>query len=289
MRRAALVLAALAALVLGGCGIPDSSDVRVLGDGQSPGPAQGIDSPPPPPVTRTATADTATFIGNYLKAAAGDPDGALKRAREFMDPSFAATFKPSTSDITVVQPLEQPLINLPSPKVTLKVELVGTLKDDGELVPLPHPSVQTLHFTVTSTPDKGLFITKTDQGLMLSDAGLKSYYQQHPIYFWNSDDTALVPDVRYMPLSVPSVQQPTVILNWLAGGPADWLSSVALGLPQGTSVSDNIPAISNDELQIKLNSTAAAPWDKAALDRLARLVGAERWTISSTSGRGPAA
>jgi len=280
VRRGALILAALAALVLGGCGIPDSTDVRVLGDGQSPGPAQGIDSPPPPPVTRTATNDTATFIGNYLKAAAGDPDGALKRAREFMDPGFAATFKPSTSDITVVQPLEQPLINLPSPNVTLKVELVGTLKEDGQLVPLPHPSVQTLHFTVTSTPDKGLFITKTDQGLVLSDAGLKSYFQQHTIYFWNSDDTSLVPDVRYMPLSTPSVQQPTVILNWLAGGPADWLSSVALGLPQGTSVSDNIPAISNDELQIKLNSTAAAPWDKAALDRLAQQL---QWSLRPLS------
>jgi lipoprotein LpqB-like beta-propeller protein len=281
MRRRALALTAVAVLLLGGCGIPDSTDVKVLGDGQSAGPAQDIDSPPPRAVTRSDTLDTATFISNYLKAAAGDPEGAVQRVKEFMDPDFAATFKPSTSDITVVRPTEQPLINSGSPYVTLKVEQIGTLKDDGQLVPLDHPSPQTLHFTF-KLADKGLYLTKTDPSMVLSDVALQQYYQQHTIYFWNSDDTGLVPDVRYMPLSVPSVQQPTVILKWLARGPADWLSSVALGLPQDTSVPDNIPAISNDELQIKLNTTTSTPWDKAALDRLAQQL---QWSLRPLTPR----
>jgi hypothetical protein len=275
MRRlGSVALTAVAALVLGGCGIPDSTDVRVLGDGQSPGPAQDVDAPPPAPVTQGETRDTATFISNYLKAAAGDPDGALKRARGFMDPAFAATFKPATSDITVVRPLEQPLVNASDPHVTLRVQPIGTLKADGQLIPLHQPQSMKLNFVVTTTT-KGLFLESTDTGLVLSDAGLKDYYQQHTIYFWNTDDTGLVPDIRYMPLSVPSVQQPTVILNWLADGPADWLAPVALGLPQGTTApDDNIPAISNDELQIKLNSQA--PWDNAALNRLAQQL---QWSL----------
>jgi hypothetical protein len=274
MRRRALALAVLASLLLGGCGIPDSTDVKVLGDGQSPGPAHDLDSPPPPPVTRSATGDTAAFVSNYLMAAAGDPEGAVQRVKDFMDPDFAATFKPSTSDITVVRPTEQPLVNSGNPVVTLKVEQIGTLKSDGQLVPIDQPSPQTLHFTVTSAADKGLYIAKTDQGLFLSDVGLQKYYQQHTIYFWNSDDTGLVPDVRYMPLSTPSVQQPTVILNWLARGPADWLSTAAAALPSGTEALDNIPAISNDELQIKLKSDAA--WPRAALDRLAQQL---QWSL----------
>lgn len=267
MRRAVPILTVLAVLVLGGCGIPDSSDVRVLGNGPSAGLAQGNDVVPPAQVTRSSTLDTATFIGNYLKAAAGDPDGALQRAQEFMDPAEAAAFKPSTSDgITVVRPTEDPLVNPDNPDVTLQVELVGKLTENGELVPSAEPARQTLAFTVKQT-DKGLFLTKVPPFLLLSADGLNLYYQQHTIYFWNDENSGLVPDVRYMPLSVPSVQQPTVILNWLVAGPAQWLSSAAQGLPQGASATGNIPAISKDELQIKLN-TNQAPWDRAAVDRL---------------------
>jgi hypothetical protein len=264
MRRRALAVIAAAALLLGGCGIPDSTDVKVLGDGPSAGPAQGSDAPPPVPVTRTSTLDTATFINNYLKAAAGDPDGALDRVRKFMDPAEAAGFKPPTSDVAVVRPIEEPLVNLDNPDVTLRVQQVGTLRDNGLLQPSPDTTTETLHFTVTQT-DKGLFISKTESVLFLSDVGLKSYYEPHTIYFWNSDDTGLIPDVRYMPRSVPSVQQPTVILGWLVGGPADWLVPAAHPLPPNTQAPDNIPAISDDELQIKLN--IQGQWDRAAIDR----------------------
>lgn len=278
MRRLVLALAVSATLLLGGCGIPDSTGVKVLGNGQSAGPAQDVDAPPPPTVTRSSTENVPEFINNYLKAAAGDPDRAVQQAKDFMDPSFAATFKPSTSDIAVVRPTEQPLVNSGNPHVSLNVEQVGTLKQNGELVPLPHPAqTERLHFTVTKSETQGLFIAKADPPvLMISDTALTTYYQQHTIYFWNSDDTGLIPDVRYMPLSVPSAQQPTVILNWLAGGPADWLPPAAVPLPQNAAPPpDNIPAISNDELQIKLNSQGPA-WDTAALDRLAQQL---QWSL----------
>ena len=275
MRRFALAVVASAALLLGGCGIPGSTDVKVLGDGQSPGPAQDVDSPPPPAVTRSDSQDPAIFINNYLMAAAGDPEGAVQRVKDFMDSGFAATFKPPTSDVTLVRPTEQPLVNSGSPFVTLNVLQIGTLKADGQLVPLDHPSPQKLHFTVAQS-SSGLYIKKSDAGMMLSTDALQKYYQQHTIYFWNSDDTGLVPDVRYMPLSVPTLQQPTTILKWLAGGPADWLSSVAHGLPQDTSVADNIPAISNDELQIKLNTQTSTPWDQLLLDRVAQQL---QWSL----------
>jgi hypothetical protein len=265
LARVGLALSVLAALLLGGCGIPASSDVRVLGDGPSAGPAQGTDAVPPAQVTRSSTLDTATFILNYLKAAAGDPDGALQRVKDFMDPAAAAGFKPQTG-ITVVRPIEEPLVNPDNPNVTLRVQQVGQLTENGQLVPSSDPTTQTLAFTVEQT-DKGLFIVKAPPALLLSDVGLELYYQQHTIYFWNNDDTGLVPDVRYMPQSVPSVQQPTVILNWLVKGPSDWLTPAAQELPQGTAATDNIPAISNDELQIKLSSQGA-PWDRAAIDRL---------------------
>jgi hypothetical protein len=279
VRRVALAVAVLGALLLGGCGIPDGTDVRVLGDGPSAGPAQGNDSVPPPPVSRTGSGtDITAFIGDYLQAAAGDPEGWLSRVTAFMTPAAKKAFKPPTpAGLEVVRPIEDPFYNPGETEVTQKVQEIGVLKADGQLVPTSSDAKPfVLDFQVVKQDDS-LYIADAQPTLVLSTAGLDTYYQEHTIYFWNIDNTGLVPDVRYLPLNVPTVQQPTMILNWLAGGPADWLKNAAQAWPSGTTVPDNIPAISNDRLQISLSPQAVPPGDSAALDRLRRQL---LWSLS---------
>ena len=70
---------------------------------------------------------------------------------------------------------------------------------------------------------------------------------------------------------MPAEQRPTEIIKWLTAGPV----AVARGtrwtpLPEGTTLIGNVPAVSNDKLQINLSGQArAAADDPAALDRLA--------------------
>jgi hypothetical protein len=284
MRRAALALALIGALLVGGCGIPGNTGVRVLGAGPSADPAQKNDTVPPPPVTRTDTKDVQTFINNYLQAAAGDPVEWVKRVTSFMTPAAKKAFKPNTSGVssgvTVVRPLEDPFVNPDENEVTQKVQQIGVLGDDGELVPFSGTDSApiSLSFQVVRQKDETLYLAKAPVFLYLSDKGLATYYQEHTIYFWNHDNTGLVPDVRYMPLNVPTVQRPTVILGWLSTGPAGWLGNAVHGWPSGTTVSGNIPAISDDRLQISLTSQAVSPGDNGALDRLRRQL---LWSLSS--------
>ena len=56
----------------------------------------------------------------------------------------------------------------------------------------------------------GLFVTSAPPVLLLRDTALGAspgtapiYYDQRTIYFWNTERTALVPDIRYMSKSVP--------------------------------------------------------------------------------------
>lgn len=278
MRRAALAVAVLAALVLGGCGIPANSDVRVLSTGPAAGPAPGDDNtPPPPPVSRDGTIDYQDFVTDYLAASAGDPEGWLDRVTKFMTPEAKRTFKPSTSTptIQVVAPTQKLLYTPGESQVTLYAREVGTLNKDGVLVPSTDTSEHAYPFQVVTHSD-GLYIDGRPQVIFLSEAALLKYYQLHTIYFWNNDNNGLVPDVRYLPLNVPAVQRPTMILNWLADGPADWLSDVAQKLPPGTTVPDNIPAASNDKLQISLNAQPATAGDTAAIDRLRRQL---QWSL----------
>jgi hypothetical protein len=271
-----LVGAVLAALLLGGCGIPDNTPVLTVG----PGPSMGVSSGgelAPTQHRRGDTADKSTFVRYYLEAAAGDPDEALKRAKAFLSPSADLTFKPPL-DIRVVHLVENPLNNPGSDDVTLKYQIIGTLGQNGILDPTTADgTVERSTLVVGDVPGKtGLFLQKAPQYLMISDAALGAFYDQHTIYFWNTEHTGLVPDVRYMPLTVPAEQQPTMILSWLMEGPADWLHGTVEPLPDKAAVTGNVPAVSNGKLQINLNEQAVPVDDPKALDRLRRQL---QWSL----------
>jgi len=283
MRRRLCALAVLATLLVGGCGIPDRSDVTVVGDGASNGVPVDVGGVPPMQNTRESATDTESLADYYLQAAAGDPDAALTKVKAFLAPDKASRF-PAKSDITVIREIKKPLYSPGKPEITFIVQVVGVLKSNGVLQPAdPAPATtgsctsdrsSCTKYTLRVGPVEGrsgLFVLDAPPTMLLTDQALQAFYQRRTIYWWNNENTGLVPDLRYMPLEVPSVQQPTTILGWLTGGPAPWLSDAVQSLPQGTQPTDNVPAISNDTLEIRLNDKAIpAGADPGALDRLRR-------------------
>ncbi|GID26677.1 LpqB family beta-propeller domain-containing protein [Paractinoplanes brasiliensis] len=270
MRRLLCAAVVVATLMAGGCGIPDESDVTIVDNGPSGVlPNGGADEPPVQP-RREDNGEPKTLVSNYLQAAAGDPETAAARMKAFLAPDKAARF-PSGSDIKVVRETEASLHSPGESEVSITIQVVGTLKANGVLEPAaPSDSVSyTLRVGPVSGRD-GQFILEAPQMLMMTDVALQEYYSPRTIYWWNTANTGLVPDVRYMPLSVPSVQQPTTVLNWLTGPPAAWLDDTVNSLPQGTQASDNV-TISGDTLRISLNAQAVPQGsDPGALDRLRR-------------------
>lgn len=276
MRRAPLIVALTAGLVLTGCGIPDNTEVEPL----RPGPSTGVfagDDREPSRSTRADTLDRAQFVRNYLEAAAGDFDGATERVKQFLSPDLTDAFKPTTG-IKVLRLIEEPLIEPGNDTVRLSAQDVGTLRADGVLLP---GFGQTVPYDLTVGEvegQQGLFVTKTEPVLLLSNEALEEFYEQRTIYFWNSDHTGLVPDLRYMPLSVPREQEPNEVIDWLITGPSPLLADVVDGLRDGTKAIGNVPAISNDTLQISLSGEAVKPEDPGALDRLQKQL---RWSLRS--------
>lgn len=282
MRRLMVVATVLATLLAGGCGIPDDSKVTVDGPGPARETAIGDGGAPPVQPTREATENRVDFVKNYLQAAAGDPETAANRVKAFLSPSEAAKFQGDT-DVQVVRLLEDPLNTPGDPEVTLKVRVLGTLNANGQLKPAPPSSPKPVTLLVDRVEgQQGMFVIKDPQVMLLSDAALETYYRMRTIYFWNRDYTSLVPDPRYMPRSVIPVQQPTTVLSWLAAGPSPWLEDAVQRLPQGTTAPDNVPAISNDTLEINLDAPAVKPGDSQTLDRLRRQL---QWSLRPLTPR----
>jgi hypothetical protein len=277
-----LLLAAplAAALLAGGCGIPDSTKVERVGPGPSTGTSTG-ENVAPVRNDRLASTDRAVFVRNYLEAAAGDPGGALERVQRFLAPAAAREFKVVAPEVRVIHLVGNPLVNPGSVDVQVRARTIGVLTSNGILNPAA--AENDYAFTVSEAAGQaGLFVTKAPQALLITDDALNKFYDRRKLYFWNNEQTALVPDVRYLPRDLPSEQEPNEIIKWLINGPSPLLDGAVKRLPEDTKLDGNVPAPSDDKLQINLSGQALPPDDPAAPDRLRRQL---MWSLRSSQWR----
>ncbi|GAA3347788.1 hypothetical protein GCM10020358_63890 [Amorphoplanes nipponensis] len=278
-RRLRLLLAAplVAAVLTGGCGIPDSTEVQRVGPGPSTGTSTGGEAAPIRH-DRIASSEPGQFVRYYLEAAAGDPNGAMERVKRFLSPTAAATFKAPPAEIRVIHLVDTPLVNPGSDEVTLRTRTVGVLSRNGVLNTAADTPPD-YEFTISSTAGQsGLFVTKAPPVLMITDDALNNFYDRRELYFWNFENTGLVPDTRYVPRDLPSEQGPNEIIKWLIDGPSPLLEDAVTPLPDGTQLDGNVPAPSDDRLRVSLNGQAAQPDDPAGLERLRRQL---MWSLRS--------
>ncbi|SBT54775.1 Sporulation and spore germination [Micromonospora narathiwatensis] len=283
---AALLAGVLLPAGLAGCGIPHETEVQVDGRPSRAAEAGALNGTGAEPPSQAASSEPAQFIRNYLSAAAGEREQAYARAKKFIAPESQNLLKekPQSSEVelTVVRLREEPVVSPPSndpfSEVTVTVQQVGVLRADGTLA--PPVEIQTkyvFHLRSADAGGTGLFITDPPKVLLLSDTALRRFYGTHTIYFWNSDQTRLVPDQRYLPSTVPTERRVTEVVKWLAGGPPDWLAQGVTRLPAGTTPINNATG-ADDHWEVNLTMPGATEF------RLARLATQLAWSLQDFTG-----
>ncbi len=239
---------ALVLAVSAGCGIPNRTDVQIeqRGPAAETGWSSGRGSEPP---SRTASGkDAEAFVRNFLAAAAGEPDRAYERVKQYIavaDRPRLQEKQGSEVALSVVRLTDDPVIETgaDSMKVTITVQQVGLLRANGMLVP-PLATESTYEFRLISggpagQDDGGFYVADPPNVLLLSDEALRRYYQAESIYFWNSERTALVADQRYLSSAVPAERRVSEVIRWLTAGPSEWLRVGMSGLPDRTEMINN--------------------------------------------------
>nr|MDT0659203.1 LpqB family beta-propeller domain-containing protein [Micromonospora sp. DSM 115978] len=249
-----------------GCGIPDQTDVQIDGRGPEPGTGSGDGTGLAPPGRLDAGDDVAQFAINFLAAAAGEASGATERVNAYLPEDRRHREKPVNEvAINIVRLVDGPprfTDSAAGPStVTVRVAQVGQLRANGSI---DEPLLTETEYSFTvgrlgDDPNKpgsstGLFVLDPPPVLLMSTDALERYYRGRMIYFWNADRTALVPDLRYMPVAVPVPRQPTEVLNWLTGGPSEWLAGTAVRLPEGSTPIGNVTeAESGSRVEVNLS------------------------------------
>ncbi|MGA3561579.1 LpqB family beta-propeller domain-containing protein [Melissospora conviva] len=290
MNRALRVL--LAALLAGllpvaGCGIPSETDVQVDGPGPSVEADSGAGRAEEPPDRRSAGTDPETFVHNYLAAAAGETDLAYQRVKQFIVPANRDQLQEKQGSevaINVVRLLEPPTATTNDDgtiRVAVRVQQIGVLRSTGVLSPATATESRYVfrlgRVSDVDVDEPGLFLLDAPKVLLLSDVALRDYYQPHTIYFWNTQQSALVPDQRYLPVVVARERRATEVVKWLVAGPAEWLTVAAARLPDGTELIGTVPE-TGGRLEINLSTKFD---DQTRLDRLATQLA---WSLPPSSG-----
>ncbi|MDG4763938.1 LpqB family beta-propeller domain-containing protein [Solwaraspora sp. WMMD406] len=274
--RGAVLPALLGVLLAAGCGIPDDTDVRVDGQGPAPGLPTGGQGAQTPASRLDERNNTEAFVLNFLQAPAVEAERAVEQVRDFVAPLNRADVKDPNPEVvlTVIRLRERPRITRTEAgvdEVSINVQQVGQLRPNGALEPLPaqEPEFTEYTFRVGSVVgESGKFILNPPPVLLLSENALRTFYWQRTIYFWDTSQRALVPDLRYLPVAVPVERQRTVLLEALISGPSNWIAPAVQALPSGTRSAGNVPD-TGDRLKVSLTAEATPGNDPDQLDRLA--------------------
>ncbi|MDM4722616.1 hypothetical protein QTQ03_24585 [Micromonospora sp. WMMA1363] len=288
MSRRVATAGLLGALLLGpaGCGIPDHTEVRVERSGPAAEAGASIGRQVEPPL-RTASDNPEEFVVNFLSAAAGEPDGAYDRVRQFIataDRSQLQAKRGSEVELTVVRLIKDPEVvtGQDESEVTLTVQQVGQLGADGVLKP-PESSVTSYSFGLRPTfheagDETDWYVVDPPAILLLSVEALDLYYTPRTIYFWSTDRRRLVPDQRYLPRAVPADRRVSEVVRWLTGGPSDWLRRGVSPLPDRTQLINNATR-TGDRWEVNLDM----PGDDGS--RLGQLGSQLAWSLPDFDGQ----
>ncbi|MCU1689611.1 MAG: Lipoprotein LpqB, beta-propeller domain-like protein [Pseudonocardiales bacterium] len=190
-RSVAAVIAAAAMLIAGCSGVPGSSAPAVIrtiddGDVASVPPARG-----PLPGD-----DEGGIVAGFLRANIS-ADLRHTSARQYLTAAAQSTWQ--DSPVTIVDALPRASIDLETETASLPIRRIGRVDADGTYTPAltdPSTPAETLSFSLVRVEGQWR-IDRPPNGLYVTSDDFRLSYAQFALYFWDSAETTLVPDLRY--------------------------------------------------------------------------------------------
>lgn len=242
MRRRTSLSAALAlstTWALTACGIPAGKAPEVIGDAPSDfDQSSGTNADPFAPTTNAEET-----VQNYLKAAAGEPDGRNDRLhaftvdseQSFSDPSAGLDLLASVDVTTLTDDFDAATV-----KVTGSV--VGTYLPDGSVRMHSAPRDYDESFALERESLQDIWkIGSLPTQVMLDYNQFSSDYGRAPLYFQAGMTELLVPDLRWIYNDLDGESNRRQRLDWLVQGPSDFVAfSARNAIPEGTTAKSSI-------------------------------------------------
>jgi len=251
-RSLALAAAVAALLALAGCrGIPTSGPVVA-------GPALG-EADPDYIVTPNDPALDATpeeILDGFMLAVRA-PQGRYSVAEKFLTPDFRQQWQPDAgvlirSGNATVSPA--PGSTDSAPRLVYGFDSSASVDASGRYRDVAS-STQSIEFDFQQV-DGQWRISGAPNGIVLTEIAFARAFSAVPLYFYDTTERYLVPDVRWF-ASVASL--PTRSVGALLAGPDDWLAPAVVNeFPSGTTLGTGGATVEGSQASVDLTAQAAA-------------------------------
>jgi hypothetical protein len=277
-RSVALSLALIAVLVLSACsGIPRAGGVN-QGSAVVPVENDDIEFLPSGPLPDSSAEQ---ILRGFIEAASS-PVSDYAIAREFLTPDFASQWDATTA-VNVDAGIRTIALSsdAASPTGTLSFSLNAQVDAQGNYTEISTPLATTYDYTFEQVEGQWR-ISGAPNGVVIDRFTFDQVYQESPLYFFDSTNTVLVPDVRFFPAGASAG---TRITKALLAGPSAWLASegaVVTAFPAGTAlVADTVP-VTRGVATVDLNAAALSS-DLTTVRRMKQQASASLQSVENIS------
>ncbi len=171
--------------------------------------------------------------------AATSPAGNWAIAREFLTADFSRQWVPSKA--TYIDEGARLVIPSGVDSLRLTTTVTSTVDDLGVYSGNSGTNVPDLSYSFVQVGGQWR-ISQGPAGVVIDRATFPKVYAQNTLFFYNSDFTGLIPDVRWFP---SRSSESTRVVKALLAGPSDWLSTsgaAVSAIPVGAALmADSVP------------------------------------------------
>jgi hypothetical protein len=198
------------------------------------------------------------FVASFTSATGG-----YAVAKQFLSPGFADKWDPRAS--VQVRTGGPKLFAIDATTVDYSFQTVAIVDKNGAYSESALAS--TLQYSFVRENNQWR-ISAAPDGIVLAEPTFQRIFTERPLYFLDSTNTHLIPDLRWF----PSGTSMTRIVNAVLAGPPDWLKGAAFSrFPDGTTLSDAGSVVTSDNGVAKVDLTKEAAGASARDRQLMKL------------------
>lgn len=250
MRLRLAALAALAALLLGGCAaIPTSGPVNEGG-----GEVTGSEPFVPFAEGPRAGDGPVAIISGFIKATAAGFASDFSVAREYLTTEASTEWDPLKEIVVFDSGALTPDYDEAALRVTYSVPVAERIDAGGRMVEAEDGTQTQLEFVVAQ--ERGEWrISELEDGSLIAQANFNQVFLAVSLVFASPDATTAVPEVRWLPRSNVA----TWAARELIAGPSPWLAdAVRTGFAAGATMTLDSVVVTDGDARVALNAQAAA-------------------------------